>query len=125
MLLSCPFQARVSELTSKQLGQRPEPELFTLDERRAAVQAAVALSAERDQGHLVTFDLAVAERRGGAAIRVLFHTMAERSNEFHPSVVQHPKPDGQTSCLSGLTLDVHRSTFLLRSQLLTVPRGDF
>lgn len=117
--------SRVSGLTSKQPGHPPELEFSTLDERRAAVQAAVALSAELFQGHPVTFDLAVAEGRGAFVVRVLSHPVAERSDEFHPSVVQHPKPDGHRSRLVGLALDVHGVTLLEGSQLLLSPRGHF
>lgn len=119
------LQAGAGELTSKQSGQPPEAEFFTPDERRAAVQAAVALSAERFQGQLMTFDLPVAEQRGGFAFRVLSHAIAERSDEFHPSFVQHPKPDGQTSCLTGLTRNVHGIALLQGSQLLIIPRDHF
>lgn len=112
-------------LTSNQAGQRAEVELLPLDEHRAAVQAAVALPAEGVQGHLVTFELPVAERRGGTDLRLLFHAVVGRSDEFHPSSVQHPKPDGQSSCLTGLTLDVHLLAFLQRSQLLRIRRGQF
>lgn len=120
VLLSCSLQARVCELTSNQAGQRPKPEFSPLEQHRAAVQAAVALPAERPQGHLVTLDLPVGEQRGDVAV-LLFHAVAERRDEFHPGSVRHPKPDDQTSALVGLTLDVHRLSVLDGS--LLVPRG--
>lgn len=54
-------QAEDGPLTSKQLGHRPEPEFFTLEEHRADVQAAVPLCAELIQGQDVLADLAMAE----------------------------------------------------------------
>ena len=116
---------RVGGLTSKQPAQRPELEFFALDERSAAVQAAVALSAEGGQGHLVASDFPIGEGRGRFAFRVFMDIVAERSDEFQPGLVQHPKPDGQTSRLIELTLNVHRITFLQRSQLLMSRRGHF